>query len=68
MAYLVVDKDGSEWIWNYKPLRNKLRGCWDRVQPDEDYSYQCVELPKGTIEKLIGQQRSWKDEPYSLEE
>ena len=68
MSYLVVDKGNTEWIWNYKPLRNKFKGCWDRVQPDEDNSYNCVELPKGTIKKLIGREMNWADEPYLMGE
>lgn len=68
MSYLVVDKDNTEWIWNYKPLRNKFKGCWNRVQPDEDNSYNCVELPKGTIEKLIGWTLTWEHDPYELME
>ena len=67
MAYLAVDKDGSEWIWQYKPLRNKMRGEWESVW-DEDGAYQHVELPKGTIEKLIGWEMSWDHEPYLMEE
>ena len=29
MACLAVDKDGTEWVWSYCPLRNKYRGVWD---------------------------------------
>ena len=27
---------------------------------------ECVELPKGSIEKLIGKELSWKDEPVKF--
>ena len=26
MSCLAVDKDGTEWVWSYCPLRNKYRG------------------------------------------
>lgn len=67
MSILVVDKDGSEWVWNCRPLRNKYRGRWESLYSD-DGEYQSVELPKGTIEKLIGKPMTWADEPYQMEE
>jgi hypothetical protein len=65
MSVLVVDKDGTEWVWNYRPLRNKYRGRWERPYSDEG-DYQSVELPKGSIKKLIGKTLTWADEPYEL--
>ena len=68
MACLTVDKDGTECIWSYRPLRNKYRGRWDAPYNDDDYIYRSIELPKGTIEKLIGRILTWADEPYELME
>ena len=34
----------------------------------EDGEYQSVELPKGSIEKLIGWEITWEYEPYEMEE
>ena len=67
MSVLVVDKDGTELVWSYCPLRNKHRGRWERPYSDEG-DYQCVELPNGSIEKLIGKSMTWADEPYQMEE
>ena len=67
MAWLTVDKDGSEWVWNCRTLRNKYRGRWESLYSEEG-EYQSVELPKGSIEKLIGRILTWADEPYEMEE
>ena len=67
MAYLAVDKDGSEWVWNCRPLRNKYRGRWESLY-SEYGEYRCVKLPNGSIEKLIGKSMTWADEPYQMEE
>ena len=61
MAYVGVDKNGSEWIFEHKPDRDAripiwLNGC--------DY----MELPKGSIAKLIGRELTWDDEPVELVE
>ena len=33
-----------------------------------NYVYRSIELPKGSIEKLIGKTLTWADDPYELEE
>ena len=60
MAYLCVDKDGTELKFSKKPrrLRDTL---WIQI-PDGDG------LPDGTIEKLIGRPLTWADEPYELKD
>lgn len=30
--------------------------------------YRSIELPKGSIEKLIGRTLTWTDEPYEMQE
>lgn len=65
MAWVAIDKDGPEFIYRNRPLRRELVGEW---WPDgEDASGGAVFLPYGTIEKLIGRQLSWEDEPVELE-
>ena len=60
MAYLCVDKDGTELKFSKKPCR--YRGIeWVQI-PDGE------ELPDGTIEKLIGRPLTWSDEPYELKD
>ena len=66
MTCLAVDKDGTECIWSYRPLRNKHRGRWEAPYSDED-SYQRIDLPKGSIKKLIEREMSWADEPFEME-
>lgn len=61
MAWLAVDKDGAEWIFETKPIRNVnvfyLFG---------DDSENLLELPNGTIEKIIGRKITWEDEPVEI--
>lgn len=60
MAWVAVDMDNTEWIFNKKPFRF-----------DEGYWYsdsQFIYIPEGSIKKLIGRELSWKDEPVELRE
>ena len=61
MAYLACDKDGTEWVFDNLPIRSA--GDWDS-KSFEDESY--VELPHGSIAKLIGRELTWSDEPVEL--
>lgn len=82
MAYLAVNKDGSEYIFREMPQRYIIyeeddvfpSGCrsddyfWGieicgPYNNDIDYG---IELPKGTIELLIGRKLTWKDNPIKL--
>ena len=68
MVYFFVDKDGTEGCANERPYRDKV--CWSGY---EDIYFECVitNLPKGTIEKVIGRVLTWEDEPfeyYGIEE
>lgn len=61
MPYLATDKDGSEWIYEEKPFKeNNMR--WF---PSDD-NRRCVELPHGSIRKLIGRDLTWEDDAYEL--
>lgn len=61
MAWLVKDgRDNSEWIFEYEPERSVENGFWWD-------SNDSVELPKGSIKKLIGRELTWSDEPVELE-
>ncbi|MBD5241443.1 MAG: fructan hydrolase [Barnesiella sp.] len=61
MAYLACDKDGTEWIFDWPPTRCKYAGWWA-----ENYDTSKVQLPPGSIAKLIGRELTWEDEPYEL--
>lgn len=65
MAFLAVDKDGGEYIYNLKPIRHKSEMWMCDVDGDDKYG---VELPKGSIAKLIGRELTWEDEPVELKD
>lgn len=55
MAWLAVDKDETELIFELEPFRINntewMQGC------------NYVKLPTDSIEKLIGKKLTWLDEP-----
>ena len=66
MAWLCVNKDGTEIISPYMPKRDLEE--WDCFSEniagwDDDYG---IELPKGSIKKLIGRELTWEDEPVEI--
>lgn len=69
MAWLAVNYYGQrEFIFEYRPNSvyytengNKVRD-WDY----EDEDNVVIELPKGTIKKIIGRGLSWEDEPVEI--
>lgn len=68
MAYLAVDKSGTECIYASCPERDNTIGAWFpsysciKEPGDEDY----VELPAGSIKKLIGVDLTWDDDAVEL--
>lgn len=62
MAWVAVDKNGDEYVYSYEPHRDCCKGL-ELWMSDGD----CVELPKGSIKKLIGKELTWSDEPVHLE-
>ena len=59
MAWLAADGNGEEWIYSDEP------------QKGEKY-YYCklgdnIQLPKGSIKKLIGRELTFEDDPVELE-
>lgn len=61
MAWVAVDEDGTEAGYEDKPVR--ASGSWET---SEQYS-RYIDIPKGSIEKLIGKKLTWEDEPVELE-
>lgn len=60
MAWVVKDgRDNTEWIYQYKPERESDYGYWW-------LGGECIELPQGSIKKLIGRDLTWEDEPVEL--
>lgn len=66
MAWLATDKNGEEYIYEEKPSRGY--GCiWKATFYDEkDRNSDFIELPQGSIRKLIGKELTWNDEPVEL--
>ena len=66
MAWLCVNKNGTEIICDGRfPKRN--RDFWESYISieGEDIDFQ-IELPKGSIEKLIGKILTWESEPVEI--
>ena len=63
MAWVAVDKNGTEAVFSGKPERysyDNIGGIW------YDFYGKDVRLPSGSIEKLIGRKLTWEDEPVEL--
>lgn len=72
MAWLAVEQNGVEVIFEEKPERDE--DVWQYLvemsvwndDPEQDYHEYGIALPKGSIKKLIGRELSWKDEPVEI--
>lgn len=67
MAWLAVDKDGTEAIYDIKPIRgtNKIKNneeVWTLSRMCAHY----IVVPKGSIKKLTGKDLTWYDEPVKI--
>lgn len=61
MAWVAVDKEGSEFIYETEPFRDENREWWWSA-------INFIELPKGSIKKLIERELTWNDEPVELKD
>ena len=67
MAWVAVNWNGDEYIYEEMPERFYHR--WAPTFCEyENRVYDYVEIPKGSIKKLIGRELSWNDEPVELQE
>ena len=79
MAFITVSKSGLERLFSSKPIRKgdfwypsvigqtcTLNDWGDKEY--EDLYDDWINLPKGSIKKLIGRELSWEDEPVELKE
>jgi len=68
MAYLAVDSDTgysqSEYIFDRLPYRGSR--YWH--VPDDSDGGNKVELPRGSIKRLIGRELTWEDEPFYFDD
>ena len=60
MAFVAVDKNGTELISNNSPYKDSEMTRWSTKNS------KYVELPKGTIKKLIGRDLIFDDDPVEL--
>lgn len=66
MAYVAVDKNGTESIYPECPERTKY-GTWVYEESIEcTWIAVFIILPRGSIYKLIGRELTWEDEPVEL--
>ena len=59
MAFVAVDQNGEEWIYERNPTRGIDSFCDVTIDGQ-------IELPSGSIKKLIGRDLTWDDEPVEL--
>jgi len=68
MAFLAVDLDGTECIFSTEPDRDfhpEKGEFWNEGANLPD-SWGRIELPKGSIFKLVEKNISWKDLPLEI--
>lgn len=66
MAWIAVNKNGDEILFENKPERNENKGCWEAAYDkvlDKPSGY--IELPKGFI-NWPRRKLTWKDEPLEI--
>jgi hypothetical protein len=64
--YLCVDRDGTEVMFEACPIREvNHKGYWTLATTGETKD-NCIVLPQGTIERLIGKELTWKNKPHKL--
>lgn len=60
MVWVAVNEDCTECVSTVEPTRSPYK-TWCI------YGFgNCIELPKGSIKKLIGKELTWSDEPVEL--
>lgn len=63
MAWLAVDKNGTECLFKYLPIRGSLSEEWfSSIYP----ILSDIVLSPGSIKALIGKDLTWKDEPVEI--
>lgn len=75
MAWVCVGYSGEELVFRYKPHRSIYEKVFQIDENDtieheweDDKCCSRINLPKGSIKKLIGRELSWNDSPVELKE
>ena len=67
MAWVAVNGYCDEYI--YEAMPERFYCVWAPTFCEyENRVYDYVELPKGSVKKLIGRELSWSDDPIELKE
>jgi hypothetical protein len=66
--WVAVDKDGTECACAIKPNRACYAPIWEATDPDDGDYRDCIALPTGTIELLLGRKLTWEDCPVEITE
>lgn len=70
--YVAVDEDFSECMFRILPVRGyeieDFYGDTCKLGKWEEQSTAWIPLPKGTIQKILGYQLTWENEPVALVE
>jgi len=64
MAWVAVDKNGAECIYQFCPVRSEIEDKFISLYPYGMW----LALPKGSVKKLIGRDLTWEDNPVELKE
>ena len=64
--WVAVDKDGTEVCCAIEPSKACYAPIWECINPDNGDNRDCVVLPTGTIELLLGRKLTWEDEPVEI--
>ena len=71
MAWLAVNKDGSEVVALYEPYRTN-KNTWNcNVEVGDDPDTCCIveqiaTFQRGTIEKILGYKLTWANDPVEV--
>ena len=70
MAWVAVDNNGDEKISSGKPFRGWGR-MWEYeeevcIESEWGTVSTIIDIPIGTIEKIIGKKLTWEDDPVEL--
>lgn len=75
MAWLCVDKDISEYIFDEKPVRNHHLDIWVKPHFRNETSWISLvenknvlfQVKSGTVKKLLKRTLTWDDEPVEFD-
>lgn len=64
--WVAVNKNGEECACAIKPSRSCYAPIWEVIDPDNGDYRDCVALPTGIIELLLGRKLTWEDSPVEI--